>query len=147
MLTLQFVKRIKSLVSRGASHPKMAALLQVVLGHFQQEQPPQTGTRQSVGQPGSAKPSSGSSTSNPDTASGVSADPMHGLFWHLIDLCYTPGGSVIDRASGSRTQGQLQLQTWAFKPHALPHAARIVHCMLHVNLSPSLWHTGTPCCM
>ena len=91
----QFVKRIKSLVSRGASHPKMAALLQVVLGHFQQEQPPQTGAGQPVGHPGHAKPGSGSSTSNADTSLGVSAEI---LCIALVDAsqtsCYTPGSSV-----------------------------------------------------
>ena len=39
---MQFHKQLKQLVSRAATHPKMAALLEVVLEHFQpQGTPPQ----------------------------------------------------------------------------------------------------------
>lgn len=37
---MQFHKQLKQLVSRAATHPKMAALLEVVLEHFQPEGPP-----------------------------------------------------------------------------------------------------------
>ena len=33
--SVQFHKQLKQLVKRGATHPKMAALLEVVLHHFQ----------------------------------------------------------------------------------------------------------------
>ena len=38
-LLLQFHKQLKQLVSRAATHPKMAALLEVVLQHFKPEGP------------------------------------------------------------------------------------------------------------
>ena len=41
-LCMQFHKQLKQLVNRAATHPKMAALLEVVLDHFQpQGAPPQ----------------------------------------------------------------------------------------------------------
>ena len=38
---MQFHKQLKQLVNRAATHPKMAALLEVVLQHFQPESAPQ----------------------------------------------------------------------------------------------------------
>lgn len=42
---LQFHKQLKQLVNRAATHPKMAALLEVVMEHFKPEESPASDAR------------------------------------------------------------------------------------------------------
>lgn len=54
---MQFHKQLKSLVNRAATHPKMAALLDVVLEHFKPEGTPESDSRPAEAAAGQVTPS------------------------------------------------------------------------------------------
>ena len=54
---MQFHKQLKSLVNRAATHPKMAALLEVVLEHFKPEGTPESDSRPAEAAAGQVTPS------------------------------------------------------------------------------------------
>ena len=66
---VQFHKQLKMLVSRAATHPKMAALLEVVLEHFQPD-----GASVQTDATGAAAGAEPRPTSAGDTAPGNSAE-------------------------------------------------------------------------
>ncbi len=53
---MQFHKQLKSLVNRAATHPKMAALLEVVLEHFKPEGTPESDSRPAEAAAGQVTP-------------------------------------------------------------------------------------------
>ena len=71
---MQFHKQLKHLVSRAATHPKMAALLEVVLEHFKPQASPEPDTR-------------------PDTAAGQAGSPT--------PVKATGGSDSVEQAAGS----------------------------------------------
>lgn len=53
---MQFHKQLKSLVNRAATHPKMAALLEVVLEHFKPDGTPESASRTAEAAAGQVTP-------------------------------------------------------------------------------------------